>query len=264
MRHRPARAGRVHEIAVAINRATPRETPVLHHLKPLTGAAFWAHRPLATLARCRADTVVGDARAARGRQSRRQRAHGLRLDERRGGAAVLQDFRGRHRHQGELRARVRHRLFSRIAIEFRARQRTWDLVVTTPVNRLPDDVLLQFEPPEAKDLIPQARGPNRRWYGVYAQLQFARLQHQFRQEGGPAEDLRGIPRPQGMGRQDRDRHRRFRMADGIFAHYGEQRGTKLAQDIVARSSRWSPTATSGSRARSAPANTGWRSTTTPR
>src|SRR5262249_28828512 len=59
-------------------------------------------------------------------------------------------------------------LFARIAVEFRARQRTWDMVVTTPVNRLPDDVLLQFEPPEAKALIPQARGPNRRWYGVYA------------------------------------------------------------------------------------------------
>ncbi len=59
-------------------------------------------------------------------------------------------------------------LFSRIAVEYRARQRTWDMVVTTPVNRLPDEVLLQFDPPEAKNLFPQARGPNRRWYGVYA------------------------------------------------------------------------------------------------
>src|SRR5437588_6738643 len=50
-------------------------------------------------------------------------------------------------------------LFSRISIEHRARQRTWDLVVTTPVNRLPDEVLAQFEPREAKDVIPPARGP---------------------------------------------------------------------------------------------------------
>ena len=55
---------------------------------------------------------------------------------------------------------------ARIAIEARARQRSWDLVATTPVYNLPDDVLLQFDPPEAKSLIPQARGPNRRWYGV--------------------------------------------------------------------------------------------------
>src|SRR5437660_12845470 len=39
-------------------------------------------------------------------------------------------------------------ILSRITIEARARQRTWDLVVTTPVNRLPDEVLLKFEPPE--------------------------------------------------------------------------------------------------------------------
>ena len=74
-------------------------------------------------------------------------------------------------------------MFSRIAIENRARQRTWDLVVTTPVNRLPDEVLLQFDPPEAKNLIPQARGPNRRWYGVYANYNSPGLQHQPGQEG---------------------------------------------------------------------------------
>src|SRR6266516_108627 len=57
---------------------------------------------------------------------------------------------------------------SRIAIENRARQRSWDLAVTTIVNRLPNDALLQFEPPEARGLIAPARDANRRWYGVYA------------------------------------------------------------------------------------------------
>src|SRR5262245_15034803 len=59
-------------------------------------------------------------------------------------------------------------ILSRVAIENRARQRSWDLVVTTTVNRLPDEVLLQFDPPQAAALIAQARDPNRRWYGVYA------------------------------------------------------------------------------------------------
>src|SRR5260370_41510075 len=58
-------------------------------------------------------------------------------------------------------------ILARIAIENRARQRTWDLVATTPGYRLPDEVLLQFEPPEAKNLIPPARAPNRRWDGGY-------------------------------------------------------------------------------------------------
>src|SRR5262245_50368998 len=58
-------------------------------------------------------------------------------------------------------------ILSRIAIETRARQRSWDLAVTTTVNRLPNEALLQFDPPQAQGLIPQARDPNRRWYGVY-------------------------------------------------------------------------------------------------
>ncbi len=56
----------------------------------------------------------------------------------------------------------------RIAVESRAKQNSWDVVMTTPVNRLPDAVLAQIDPPEAKGLIPQARGANKRWYCVYA------------------------------------------------------------------------------------------------
>jgi ABC-type Fe3+ transport system substrate-binding protein len=59
-------------------------------------------------------------------------------------------------------------ILSRIAIESRGRQRSWDLAVTTTVNRLPNEALLQFDPPQARGLIAQARDPNRRWYGVYA------------------------------------------------------------------------------------------------
>jgi iron(III) transport system substrate-binding protein len=59
-------------------------------------------------------------------------------------------------------------ILSRVAIENRARQRSWDIAVTTTVNRLPDDALMQFDPPQAHGLIPQARDSNRRWYGVYA------------------------------------------------------------------------------------------------
>jgi iron(III) transport system substrate-binding protein len=59
-------------------------------------------------------------------------------------------------------------ILSRVAIESRARQRSWDLAVTTTVNRLPDAALMQFDPPQAHGLIPQARDSNRRWYGVYA------------------------------------------------------------------------------------------------
>src|SRR5215470_11091915 len=41
---------------------------------------------------------------------------------------------------------------ARIAIEHRAGQRSWDLVATTPVYRLGNDILAPFDPPQAKDL----------------------------------------------------------------------------------------------------------------
>src|SRR6516165_315015 len=59
-------------------------------------------------------------------------------------------------------------ILSRVAIESRARQRSWDIAVTTTVNRLPNEALAQFDPPQAQALIPAARDPGRRWYGVYA------------------------------------------------------------------------------------------------
>jgi hypothetical protein len=59
-------------------------------------------------------------------------------------------------------------LTSRIMTETRAGQSSWDIVASTVVSRLPPQMTKQFDPPEAKNLRPEARDPDRRWYGVYA------------------------------------------------------------------------------------------------
>jgi iron(III) transport system substrate-binding protein len=59
-------------------------------------------------------------------------------------------------------------LMGRIAVEFRAGQAGYDVISTTTVNKIPPELVAQFDPLEAKNLIPEARDPNRRWYGVYA------------------------------------------------------------------------------------------------
>src|SRR5438270_9098885 len=59
-------------------------------------------------------------------------------------------------------------LMARVAIEFRANQKSWDLFHTTTVNKLPPQVLAQFDVPEVKNIAPEARDPEKRWYGVYA------------------------------------------------------------------------------------------------
>lgn len=124
-------------------------------------------------------------------------------------------------------------LFSRILIEHRARQRTWDLVVTTPVNRLPDEVLLQFEPAQAKDTIAQSHGPNKRWYGVYANYNTpAYNTNLVKKEDLPKTYEDFLTRKEWAGKVAIDKSD-TEWLSALFAHYGEQRGRKLAQDLAA-------------------------------
>jgi iron(III) transport system substrate-binding protein len=123
-------------------------------------------------------------------------------------------------------------LFSRITIEARAGQRTWDMVVTTPVNRFPDQVLLKFEPPEAKGLIPQARGPNGRWYGVYANYNTpAYNTNLVRKEALPKTYEEFLDHKDWAGHVAIDKGDQEWLA-AIFEYYGEQRGRKLVSDIA--------------------------------
>ena len=61
-------------------------------------------------------------------------------------------------------------LVGRIALEARAQQRSWDILVTTAVGRLPQEFLAPFEPVQAKDYPKEAFGPGGRWYGVYSNI----------------------------------------------------------------------------------------------
>ena len=123
-------------------------------------------------------------------------------------------------------------LFSRILIEHRARQRTWDLVVTTPVNRLPDEVLMQFEPAQAKETIPQSHGPNKRWYGVYSNYNTpAYNTNLVKKEDLPKTYEDFLKHKEWAGKVAIDKSD-TEWLSAIFAHYGEQRGRKLAQDLA--------------------------------
>src|SRR5215213_4465742 len=122
-------------------------------------------------------------------------------------------------------------LFSRILIEHRARQRTWDLVVTTPVNRLPDEVLAQFEPAEAKNLILQARGPNKRWYGIYANYNTPGYNTNLVKKGDLPQTYEDfLKHPEWAGKIAIDRND-SEWLKAIFEHYGDVL-RKLAQDIA--------------------------------
>src|SRR6204780_5544400 len=59
-------------------------------------------------------------------------------------------------------------IMAKVAIENRTGQHIWDVAFTTTVPQLPQAYLAPFDPPEAKSLMAEARDPNRRWYGGYA------------------------------------------------------------------------------------------------
>jgi iron(III) transport system substrate-binding protein len=124
-------------------------------------------------------------------------------------------------------------ILSRIAIENRARQRSWDLAVTTTVNRLPNDALAQFDPPQARALIPQARDPDRRWYGVYANYNTPAYNTDLvKKDELPKSYEEFLDRKQWAGKialDDTDDE----WLSAIVRHYGEERGTALLKNIVA-------------------------------
>ena len=123
-------------------------------------------------------------------------------------------------------------VIGRIAVEFRAKQNSWDVVMTTPVNRLPDAALAQFDPPEAKALMPQARDPNRRWYGVYANYNSPAYNTKFvKREQLPKTYEDFIKMKEWRGKVAIDNgDTEWLMA--MYTHFGEEKGRKMVQDII--------------------------------
>ncbi len=124
-------------------------------------------------------------------------------------------------------------LMARIAIERRAQQRSWDVLVSTAVNRLPQEYLQPIDPPLAKDIVPQARDPNRRWYGVYANYNAPAYNTKLVKESDlpkTYEDF--VAHKEWAGKVAIDTTD-TQWLSAIFAHYGEERGRKLISDIVA-------------------------------
>ena len=124
-------------------------------------------------------------------------------------------------------------LMSRMAIEFRAQQKAWDILHTTTINKVPPQMMAQIEPPEAKALVPEARDSGKRWYGVYANY------------NGPAYNT-NLVKASELPKTYEELAQRKQWAgkvaiDGtdnewlkaMFEHFGEQKGTQLIKDMVA-------------------------------
>jgi iron(III) transport system substrate-binding protein len=123
-------------------------------------------------------------------------------------------------------------LMGRIAIEFRANQRSYDVVHTTTVNKIPPQLLAQFDPSEAKNIAAHARDPDRRWYAVYANynvpaynsnhVKASELPKSY-EEFAQRKDWAGRVAIDGTDNE---------WLKGMFLHFGEERAVRLIKEIV--------------------------------
>ena len=123
-------------------------------------------------------------------------------------------------------------LMGKIAIEARTNQNAWDIINTPTANQLPDNVMLQFDPPEAKGIMASARDPNRRWYGVYANYNSpAYNTNLVKKEDLPKTYEEFLTKKEWVEKvaiEGTDNE----WMNAMFAHYGEAKGRKLLEDIV--------------------------------
>jgi iron(III) transport system substrate-binding protein len=124
-------------------------------------------------------------------------------------------------------------LTSRMAIEFRADQASYDIVHMTTINKLPPQMLAQYEPPEAKNISASARDPNRRWYGVFAN---------YNTPAYNTQKVKASELPKSYEEFAEHKEWAGKVAiDGtdsewlkaLFVYYGEQKGTQVAKALAA-------------------------------
>jgi iron(III) transport system substrate-binding protein len=124
-------------------------------------------------------------------------------------------------------------LMSRMSIEFRADQKSYDILQTATINKMPLQMLAAYEPPEAANISADARDPNKRWYGVYAnynapayntgKVKASELPKSY-EEFAQHKEWAGKVAIDGTDNE---------WLKAIVQYYGEQKGIELVKTIVA-------------------------------
>jgi iron(III) transport system substrate-binding protein len=124
-------------------------------------------------------------------------------------------------------------LMGRVAVEFRTNQKSWDIIQTTTLNKMPTQLLAQTDPPEAKSIAPEARDPGRRWYGIYANYNAPAYNTNLVKAADlPKTYDEFVQRKEWAGKVAIDGTDN-EWLKAMFEHYGEQKATQLIKDIVA-------------------------------
>jgi iron(III) transport system substrate-binding protein len=123
-------------------------------------------------------------------------------------------------------------LMGRIAIEFRTKTKAWDILQTTTINKVPPPMMAQIDPPEAKNLVPEARDKGRRWFALYANYNSPAYNTKLvKAEELPKAYEEFVDRKQWAGRVAIDGTDN-EWLKAMFEHYGEQKALQIIKGIV--------------------------------
>ena len=122
-------------------------------------------------------------------------------------------------------------LLTKIALEARSGQQSWDVHNAGSVNMIPENLALQFEPPNAKEIMPEARDPNKRWYGVYANYNTPSYNTAAVKLDKPPKDFEEfLTHKEWIGHVGID-GLEFPWTRTIIDYYGEEKGTRLLKQF---------------------------------
>ncbi|MFN3889537.1 MAG: ABC transporter substrate-binding protein [Beijerinckiaceae bacterium] len=123
-------------------------------------------------------------------------------------------------------------LLSRILVEARAGKQSWDVIQTTAVNKMPQELLAAFDVPEAKAIPAEAKDPARKWYGVYANYNApAYNTNKVKPSDLPKTLEEFAQKKEWAGRVAIDFSDNEWLA-AVYEMYGEAKGRKIVQDII--------------------------------
>ena len=124
-------------------------------------------------------------------------------------------------------------LMARMVLEFRGNQKSWDVAQLGTIDKIPPQLLLQFDPPEAKNISPDARDPARRWYGLYANYNSPAYNTQHVKESELPKTYEDF-----VQHKEWAGHVAIDSTDSewlwaMYQYYGDDKATKLIKEIVA-------------------------------
>jgi iron(III) transport system substrate-binding protein len=123
-------------------------------------------------------------------------------------------------------------LLSRILVEARAGRQSWDVIQTTAVNKMSQDLLARFDVPEAKALPDDAKDPAGKWYGIYANYNApAYNTNRIKPDELPKTLEEFAQKKEWAGRVAID-YSDNEWLFAVYQHYGEAKGRKIIQEIV--------------------------------